>query len=112
MLLQLLPDANDQVFRRAHFALHEIHIQVEVLVIHLFDDIFTDDLAQFLYIEHETGVGIGLAPDGHIQLIIMSMPVLIGAFAKDFLILLTAPAWVIELMCRIEMLQARQIDHG
>ena len=108
MLLQLLPDGDDQVLRRAHLAPHEIHVQVEVLVIQLFDDVFTYDLAQSLDVKDETGIRIWLPLDGHIKLIVMPMPVLVGAFAKDLFIPLPAPARVVEFMCRIKMFQTRQ----
>ena len=79
---QLLPDAHDQVFDGTKFALHKIHVHVQVLMIQLFNDKFLDDPAEFFDIVHKAGIGVWPAFDGDMQFKVVPMPVFIGTFAK------------------------------
>src|ERR1700744_3655721 len=80
-------------------------------MIHFLDDLILDDLAQPFYIEQKACIRIGVSLDRHIEIIVMSMPVLIGALAEYLFVLFFTPARIIELMCRIKMFQACQIHH-
>jgi futalosine nucleosidase len=111
MGLYLLPDGNGQVFGRTHFALHKRHIQVQVLMIQLFYNMLINNLAQLFYIEHKTRIVAGLAFDCDIQLVIMTMPVGISAFAKNGFVLCCVPVGVIKFMGGVKMLNTGQIHH-
>ena len=111
MGLQLLPDSHGQIFGRTHLPLHKIYIQVQVLVIQFVQHLFFYDLAQLLYIKQKAGIGIGFALDGNKKLIIMTMPMFIGAFAKYSLILLFAPLGVVQLMGCIKMFNTGEVHH-
>src|SRR5690349_10365221 len=80
-------------------------------MIQFFSNMFIDDHAEAFYIKHKTGVWIRITFYGNEQLIVMAMPVLIGAFAKDFLIFFVAPGRVIKLMGRIKMLGSGQVHN-
>jgi hypothetical protein len=45
------------------------------------------------------------------KLKIMSMPVFIGAFAKNFFIFFFAPVWIKELVGRVEMFYSGDVNH-
>jgi hypothetical protein len=100
---QLLPDGDREIFGAAHLIFHEIHIHVQVFVVQLIDHIFFDELAEFLHIIQKTGIRIRPALDGYIKIVIMPMPVLIGAYPKYGLIPLLAPFRVKEFMRRVKM---------
>jgi len=112
MVLQLLPDPDGQILRRTHFALKEINFDIQILVIQFLGDMILYDAAQFFYIEQKSRIRIRVAFYRYIQLVIMSMPILIGAFAEYGLILFLAPAWIVEFVRCVKMLQARQIHHN
>ena len=111
MFLQLLPDPDGQILRRTHFTLKEINFDIQILVVQFLDDIILNDTAQLFYIEQKSRIRIGVTFYRYIQLVIMPMPILIGAFAEYVLILFFAPAWIIEFVCCVKMFQARQIHH-
>ena len=111
MRLQLLPDANGEIFCTAYFTFHEPDIQVQVQVIDLFRDMLFNNEAQPLYVENKTRVCIRLAFYRNVELIIMTMPVIIRAFAKHFIVLFPAPVWIIKLMRRVEMFNSCEVNH-
>ncbi len=49
MPLQLLPDADGQVLGRTHFARQDFHIHIQVFMIHLFNYLLFNDLAELLH---------------------------------------------------------------
>lgn len=108
---ELLPDGGDQIFDGTHLPLHEIHVQVEVAMIQLVDDMPVYDGTEFLDIIDESGVRIRPSLDGDRQFEIVTMPVFIGAASEDLLVPLLGPLGVIQFMCRVEMLDPGQIDH-
>ena len=112
MLLQLLPDPDGQILRRAHFTLKKINFDIQILVIQFLDDMILYDTAQFFYVEQKSRIRIRVTFYRYIQLVIMPMPVLIGAFAEYGLIPFLIPARIIEFVCCVKMLQARQIHHN
>jgi hypothetical protein len=112
MLLQLLPDPNGQILRRTHFTLKKINFDIQIPVIQFLDDMILNDTAQFFYIEQKSRIRVRVTFYRHIQLVIMPMPILIGAFAEYGLILILTPAWIIEFVRCVKMLQARQIHHN
>jgi hypothetical protein len=112
MLLQLLPDPNGQILRRTHFTLKKINFDIQILVIQFLDDMILYDTAQFFYIEQKSRIRIRVTFYRYIQLVVMPMPILIGAFAEYGLILFFAPAWIIEFVRCVKMLKARQVHHN
>lgn len=104
MRRELFPNRDGQVFGAAHFVFHEVDINIQVLMVEPVDHMFLDELAQFLYIVQEAGIGIGRALDRNIQVIIVPMPIFIGAYPEYLLILFPAPCRVKKLVCRVEML--------
>ena len=101
--LEFIPDPNDQVFNGAHFTPHEVHIQVQVTVIKLFNDVLPDNHTQFLYIKNKTGVGMRLPLYGNIQVKIVPMPVFVGTFTKNGIVLLRGPVRIVQLVRCVEM---------
>jgi hypothetical protein len=67
-------------------------------------DTFLDDRAQPFSIENKSGVGVGISLNGHIELEIVPMPIVIGTLSKNLFIFFGRPVWVIESMGGIEML--------
>ncbi len=108
---QFVPDPDHQVFDGAEFPLHEIHIHVQVLMVDLLYDMLLHDHTQFLHVEDETGLRIGVSLDRNIKFKIMPVPVLIGAFAEDLVILLRRPVGIVELMSGVKMFDAGDINH-
>lgn len=109
---QFIPDTHDQVLDGAHLAPHEIHIQIEIAVIEFLNDVFVDEFAEFLGVEDEAGIRIGHTLDGHIQFKIVTMPVCIGAFSKNFLIFFNRPVGIEQFMGCIEMFDSGQVYHA
>lgn len=112
MLLQLLPDPDGQILRRTHFTLKKINFDIQVLVIQFLGDMILYDTAQFFYIEQKSRLRIRVTFYRYIQLVVMPMPILIGAFAEYRLILILTPGWIIEFVRCVKMLKARQIHHN
>ncbi len=108
---QLVPDADHEVLDRTHLAGHKIHIEVQVLVIEFFDDVFVDDGAEFLHIVHETGIRVGITLDRNVQLKIVPMPVLVGAAPENGIVLLLRPPRVIQLVGRVKMFCTCYVNH-
>ena len=59
-LHEFLPDGHGQVFGTAHLPSHNFHIQVQILMIDFFDDVFFNDITQLFYIKDEAGIRAGL----------------------------------------------------
>ena len=106
MRLQLLPAGDRQVLSAAHFTSHEIHIDVQVPVIHLFDHMLPDQLAEFFHVKNKPGPGIRYSFYGNKQLVIMAMPVLIGTFTKNLFVLLVIPVGVKKPVGCVKMLKS------
>jgi len=79
----LMPDGRDKILYRTHLALHEIHIQIQVPMIELLYDVPVHQRTEFLGIENETSLRIGLSLYGNMQLEVVAMPVFIGTLAKN-----------------------------
>ena len=105
------PDGDDQVLDGAQFTLHEFNVYVQVLMVQFFYHVFLNDATEFFYVEYETRLRVGISLYRYVQLKIMPVPVLIGAFAEHFIVLLRAPVGVIELMCSIKMFYTGNVNH-
>ena len=101
---QLIPDGNSKVFCATHLVLHEFNIHIEVAVIYFFNYLFLDDVAQLFYVKYKSCSRIRLPLYRYQQFIVMTVPILIGAFAKNLFILFVRPVRVVEFMGSIKML--------
>jgi len=81
-------------------------------VINFFDHFLPYHIAEFFQIDYEACVGIRRPSYCNDQIVVVAMPVFIGARAKYFLIFLFAPGGVIELMGCVEMFFSANVDHS
>ena len=112
--LELLPDGDDQNLRRSALSLHEGHIDVQVPVIQWLLDMLLDDVFQVLQI-HAVARVLGRNPfHSHVQLIVVAMPIGVGAFAEHFEVFGLVPFVVPQLVGGIESGAAGDVDvlHG
>ena len=107
-----LPDFNNERLAAGEFPLHKVDVQIEIFVIQLIDHIGPDQCAQLLQVYNEPCQGIGFALDGHNQVKIMSVPILVRTGAEYLNILFMCPGRVVQLMSGIEMLLTTDVDHG
>ncbi len=108
---QFFPDAGDQVFDGAHLSPHEIHVEVEVPVVQLFDNAVFDNTAQPFGIHDKPGIRIGFTFYGYEQFKVVPITVFIGAFAEHLIIPFPCPRRVIEFMGGIKMFHSGQVHH-
>ena len=111
-MLEFVPDTQYQVLDGGHLALHEVHVEIEVAVIQLFDHPVFDDRTQVFRIHDEACVRTGYALDRDEKLEVVTVPVLVGALAENLVVLLFAPGRIVQFVCGVEMLDTRKINHG
>jgi hypothetical protein len=70
-----------------------------------------DDLTELLYIIYKAGIRMRPALDRDRQFEVMTMPVFIGTASEYLFVPLFGPLGVVQLVCRVEMLDPGQIDH-
>ncbi len=111
---ELLPDGDDQHFRGRLLPFQEGHVQVQVFVVDGLLDPFLDDVLELLQIHAVARVFGGLALDGHVQLVVVAVPVGVGAFAKDLHVFGLVPILVPQFVGGIEMSAAGDVNvlHG
>src|SRR5688572_9261738 len=80
-------------------------------MIQLLRNMFFDEHAQFLYVVYKACIRIRIAFYGDQQLVVMSMPVIIRAFSKYFVVFFPAPCRIIQFMRCIEMLHPCEKNH-
>ena len=107
-----LPDFDDQRFAARQLSLHEVDIQVEILVVEFVDHFTPDESAEFFQIHNKSRQWVWLALDGYDQVKIVAMPVFIGAGPEYFGIFLWRPGGIVQLMRGVEMLLAADVDHA
>ena len=96
------------------FPLHERHIDVQVPVIQWLLDMLLDDVFQVLQI-HAVARVLGRNPlHRHVQLVVVAVPVGVGAFAEHFEVLGLVPFVIPQLVGGIESGAAGDVDvlHG
>ena len=74
-------------------------------------NVLTNKLTKPFGVKNKTGIRVWASFNRYEQLIVVPMPVIIGALAKDLLIFLPAPGRVIEFMGCVKMLDTGQIHH-
>lgn len=110
--LQHVPDGDRQVFARSDPVFHEIHVQVHVLVVELVGDVLLDDTAQVFQVHEKSCSLVGFALHGYEQLVIMPVPVRVGAFAENLQVLFLRPVLAEQLMGRVKTLSSGDKDHA
>ena len=111
MRLQLVEDFHGQYLRGCHLALHEIHVKVDIPMIELIDYIAVDDMLQFFQIDYKSRFRIHFAFHRYKKLIIVAMPIRIGAFAKYRFVLFQCPLLAVQLVCRVKPFTPCKIYH-
>ena len=75
----LVPESDDQVFRRRDDSAQKIHIGVQVAMIAFVHDRAMQNFFQLAQIDHVTALRIRLAAHRHLEHVIMPVPVRVGA---------------------------------
>ena len=107
---ELFPDGNDNHLARGHFAFEEWHVEVEVAVVHFGKDVLLDDVAHELEIDAIAGVGLRLAFHCYKQIVIMAVPVGVGAFAECLQVRLLIPLRVPQLVRCVKALATGNVN--
>jgi futalosine hydrolase len=108
---KFIPNGNHEVFDGTHFSGHKRHVEIEVPVIKLINDMFLNNDAELFHIVHKPGIRIGMPLDRYVQGEIMAMPVFIGTTPENGFVLFFGPLGVEQLMSCIKMLDARNVYH-
>src|SRR4051812_24597002 len=72
---ELAPDGDDDVFRRRDHVAHELHVEIEVLVVDLVDDTLLDEALEDREVHHVPGALTDRAADADVQRIVVPVPV-------------------------------------
>jgi len=110
--LDLLPKRDDEVFRRRDDVAKEIDVRIEILVVALPGDRRLEDLLQLAEIDHIPRDGVGRAGHGHLEDVVVTMPMRAGAEAVLLLIPSLALGRVFEPMGRVEMHLPRDVNRA
>ncbi len=78
----------------------------------MINDFFLDDEAQFLHIHDKSRNRVWPTFYGHVKIVIMAMPVFIGAFAEYLPVLLFSPIPHPKLVGSIEAFNSSNINHS
>lgn len=108
---QYLPESNGQVFGAGHLVLHEGHIEVEVFVVNLVDDMGPNERAELLEVDNKTGFRVGFSLHGHDEVEIMAVPISVGTGAEHLTVPLLAPLRIVELVGRVEVFLPTDVNH-
>jgi hypothetical protein len=66
--------------------------------------------SRWIKVDNKTGIRIGMAFDGNVQIKIVSVPVGVGTFPEYGIVLFDSPVRIVEFMGCVEMLFARYIQ--
>ncbi len=109
---QSLPNEHNKVLRSwLHSSRDELHVEIEVAMVEVVGDMRMDELAEFLHIHDKSGARIGPTFYRDVQIIIVAMPVFVGAFAKGFPVFLFRPFWHPKFVGGIESFDTCDINH-
>lgn len=111
MRFQFVPYPHCKILRAGKLPFHKWHVQVQVAVVHFFYYHVFYQVSQQLSIIDKSCLSIRHTLYGHMEFIVMPMPVFVGAFTKHLFILLLAPGFIFQFMGSIKMLYTRQIYH-
>src|SRR6266542_3711964 len=100
--LENLPERDDDVFRGRYLAAHEMYVEVEIPMIHCAEDFANDQLLQLAQVHHVAGALVNRALYGHVENVVVTVPVGIVAFAERRLVFGVAERWVVDAVGRVE----------
>src|SRR5688572_13864944 len=99
----LFPDGCCKNFGGRHSTFHEINIKINVFMIKFAYHPFPDYIPEMFQVNDKTGNRIRFTFYRYVKLVIMTMPVRIGTFAKNVKILFVAPFRPEQFMSGIKM---------
>jgi hypothetical protein len=108
---QTAPDRYCKIFGAWQNAFHKVNVEIQISMVKRFANLPLYDLAEFFGIDKKSGIRIYFPLDGNYQLVVMTMPVVVGTLAENFTVFLSAPRRVREFMRGIKMLVAAEINH-
>jgi len=111
MGLQFIPDAHCKVFGTCKFPFHKVYIQVQVAMVYPFYYYILYKVAECLGIEYKPGFGIWFTFYGHMQFVVMPVPVLVIAFSEYIFVLFDCPAGIVEAVRCVKMLYTCKVYH-
>ena len=112
MLLNPIPEQNKQVFRSwLHSFGDPLHVDVEVLVVHLVHNLLLQYVGQLLRVHYEAGDGVRLASNGDEEFVVVTMPIAVGALAENCKVLLIAPFGNVQFVCGIKSFPTGEVKH-
>lgn len=108
----LVPDGDGHVFGTGHDALQEIHVHIQVFMIEFVRDLCPDDGAEIFQVNKVSEFRIDLAFYGNIKVVIVPVPVRVGAAAENFFVFFFAPVGAEKAVGGIKTLAACDVNHG
>src|SRR5437667_8395309 len=109
--LEKLPDDSRNILASRNLARQLRHFIVQMAMVHAPHDFLFENLFQFFQIQHHAGDGIGLALDGYLQRVIMTMAMGIVALTKNTAVLLGRKIRVVVEMRSRKLDFAREENH-
>lgn len=109
-LAQALPNGYHHGFDAGHGAGQPGYIEVEILVIEVVNDFFTDDHFEDFEVHHAACIWVWLSFYTNVQIKIVPVEVGVGAFAKGFQVSLIAPIGVPQPVSGIEVFFAGEVE--
>src|SRR5215213_3096337 len=104
------PELNYYVLRRGNDSLHELNVEVEVLVIDLVDNLGFDDVTEPGEIEHIARWLVDLSFDGDFEIVIVPMPVGVVALPERGFVFRVGERGIENAMRRVEAQAASDGD--
>src|SRR6476661_4620440 len=111
---ELAPDGDDDVLGGGNHALHEVHVEIEVAVVHAVEHTLGDDLLQGSKVEDIPGTRFDWSAHADVQRVVVSVPVGVVAASEQPLVLLIGERRVVDPVRGIELQAARDgyVWHG
>jgi len=110
--IKAIPDEDNKVLGGwLHSLGDEVHVEVEVAVVEVVNDVLFDDDAQFFYVYDESRDGVGHAFDRDVEVVVVAVPISVGALAKDGFVFFLGPVFHPEFVGGVETFDSGDIDH-
>src|SRR6185437_4383388 len=109
---QQAPARDHQVLARGVDAAEERDIHVHVAVVELADDLVLDDAPELAEVDHVARAVVHRAGDGHLELVIVPVPMRVVVPAEQGAILLRGERRIVEAVRRVDPTPACHGDHG
>ena len=98
----LLPNSDNQIFNRGLLSLHPWNIHVQVAMIEWLLDMLMDDGFEVCEVDEVTRFLVNDATDCDMHLVVVTMPIRMGTFAKYFEIFRCIPMLIPEFVGCVE----------